>query len=98
MGCERGSSRGDGGGASGRWRWRGSSSGRRENDFRGNLEGNGREQDRRDQGSAQRCAGSWPGRSESAGGKRAKNDQGRRDQSRSRRDEKENRGGRGEGR
>src|SRR5438876_142584 len=41
-------------------------------------------QDRRDQGSAQRGAGPWPGGSESACRRRAKDDQGRRDQSRSR--------------
>src|SRR5436189_209966 len=35
MGCERGGSRGDGGGARGRWRrWRGGSGGRGENDVR----------------------------------------------------------------
>src|SRR5438552_2696893 len=98
MGRERGGSRSDGGGASGGRRRRSRSGGRRENHFRGDLKGNGYQQDWRHQGSAQRGAGSWPGRSESAGGRRAKNDQGRRDQSRSRRDEKEDRSGRGEGR
>jgi len=43
-------------------------------------------------------AGPWPGGSESACRRRAKDDQGRRDQSRSRRDEKENRSGWGKGR
>src|SRR5439155_8715647 len=77
MGRERGGSSGDGGGARGWWRWRGSSGGRGEDDFRGDLERNGREQNRRDQGSARSGAGSWPGGSESAGGKRTENDQGR---------------------
>src|SRR5205823_13934901 len=97
MGRERGGSSGDGGGARGWWRWRGSSGGRGEDDFRGDLERNGREQNRRDQGSARSGAGSWPGGSESAGGKRTENDQGRRDESRSRRDEKKDGGGGGEG-
>src|SRR6059058_765984 len=44
---------------------------------------NGREQNRRDQGSAWSSAGSWPGGSQSAGRRGAENDQGRRDQSRS---------------
>src|SRR5437762_10998314 len=58
MGCERGGSRGDGGGSRGRWRrWRGGSGGRGENDFRGDLERNGREQDRCNQGSARSSAG-----------------------------------------
>src|SRR5437868_1090206 len=98
MGCERGGSRGDSGCASSGWRWRSSSGGRGENDFRGDFERNGREQNRRDQGSAWSSAGSWPGGSQSAGRRGAENDQGRRDQSRSRRDEKENRSGRSEGR
>src|SRR5438067_12983298 len=98
MGRERGGSRSDGGGASGGRRRRSRSGGRRENHFRGHLKGNGYQQDRRDQGSAQRGAGPWPGGSEGACGRRAENDQGRRDQSRSRRDEKENRSGRSEGR
>src|SRR5439155_5611817 len=98
MGRERGGSRSDGGGAGGgRWR-RSHSGGRGENHFRGDLKGNGYQQDRRDQGSAQRGAGPWPGGSESACRRRAKDDEGRRDQSRSRRDEKENRSGWGKGR
>src|SRR5437588_11663940 len=98
MGRERSGSRSDGGSASGRWWWRSSSGSRRENHFRGHLKGNGYQQDRRDQGSAERGAGPWPGGSEGACGRRAKDDQGRRDQSRSRRDEKENRSGGSEGR
>src|SRR6476661_10228988 len=98
MGRERGGSRSDSGGAGGGWWWRSSSGGRRENHFRGDLKGNGDQQDRRDHGSAQRGAGAWPGGSESACRRRAKDDQGRRDQSRSRRDEKENRSGGSEGR
>src|SRR5437868_14523733 len=98
MGRKRSGSRGDGGSASSWRRWRSSSGGRRESHFRGDLKGNGYQQDRRDQGSAQRSAGPWPGGSESACRRRAKDDQGRRDQSRSRRDEKENRSGGSEGR
>src|SRR5438270_12418510 len=99
MARKRSGSRGDGGGASGGWcRWRSSSSSRRKNDFRGDLERNGHQQNRRDQGSAQRRAGSWTGRRQGAGGRRAENGQGTRDQSRSRREEKEDRSGWSEGR
>src|SRR5437870_11541042 len=98
MGRERSGPGGDGGSASSWRRWRGGPGGRRENDFRGDLERDGYQQDRRDQGSAQRGAGPWPGGSKSACRRRTKDDQGRRDQSRSRRDEKENRSGGGQGR
>src|SRR6266481_6984245 len=98
MGRERSGSRGDGGGASSWRRWRSGPRSGRENDFRGDFAGDGYKQDRRDQGSAQRGARPWPGGSESACRRRTKDDQGRRDQSRSRRDEKENRSGGGQGR
>src|SRR5438094_4352290 len=98
MGRERSGSRGRGGSPGGRRRRRSGSGGGRENDFRGDLERNGRQQDWRDQGSAQRGAGSWPGRSKSAGRRRAEDDQGRRDQGRGRRDQEEDRSGWSEGR
>ena len=81
-----------------RRRWQRLPGGGREDDIRSHPQGNGREQDRRDQGSSRRSSWSRPGGSQGAGRRRAQDNQGRRDQGGSRRDQEEGRSGWREGR
>src|SRR5712691_3349920 len=98
MGRERRRASRDGRRASSWWSGRGSSSrGGGKDHLRRHPEGNGREQDRSDQGSARRSSRLGVGGSEGLGRGRAQNAEGRRDQGRSRRDQEKGRSGGGQG-
>src|SRR6516225_10678303 len=94
MGSERGRAGSSGGRSccSGRSGCSGSSGGGGENYLRRDPEGNGREQDRRDQGGPRRRAGTWLGGSEGARRGSTQDNQGRRDQAGGGRHEEKDRG------